>query len=186
MDSLREHAVPLISVLVFANVAGFRWIWSNITKTMDAHGAKLEKYFELHSECQKLLPEKYAKNSDLVNICNKLDKLNDFMASLPLIYRTKEEANKDWRDLEGRLAELKSLLQTTAELQNDNYNKLWDKLNRVVDEFRNSRNMIMDRQGKIEECVFTSREQVEMSKRLREKLALLTEDGHVETNEVDY
>lgn len=186
MDTLREHAVPIISVLVFANVAGFRWIWMNITKTMESHSLKLDKYFDLHNDCQKSLPEKYAKTGDLANICNKLDKLNDFLASLPLIYRTKEEANKDWRDLEGRISELKALLQTTADLQSDNYNKLWDKLNRVVDEFRNSRNMIMDRQGKIEKCVFTSREQVEMSKKLREKMALLTENGHIETDEVDY
>lgn|SRR5574343_335677 len=180
MESLKEHAAALITGLLTLNAVGYGYIWRSLQNTLKEHSQDLRKYQENHFRCQAELPDKFATVKSFEQIMAKLEQFSDKINNLHVVYRTKEEANRDWRELEGRIAELKGLIETIGKTQDVNDNKLWDKLNRVVDEFRNSRNMLMERQGEIEKRVYTNKELFETNKKLREKLPAMIHNGHIE------
>ena len=150
MESLKEHAAVIIGTLTFLNVAGYSWIAKTIFSKLDKHDAKLDAMAEAHHRCQKELPERFVQSKDMDMVFRKLDAINDKLNVLPLVYRTKEEAAKDWRFLESRLAEIQESIKTISDNQQTSATQLWDKLNRVVDEFRANRTMIMDKQAQID------------------------------------
>lgn len=168
MESLKDHALPIISGLLALNAFGYGALWRSLNRSVQDNAQEIKNINRMHYECQKILPEKFASLSLIKELSRKLDDIAEKLAVFPMTYRTKEEANKDWRILEQRMAEISSKIESSSQISQDGINKLWDKLNRIVDEFRNSRNMVMARQAKIEEKVYTSLEKIETERLVRE------------------
>ncbi len=121
MESLKDHAIPIISSLIFLNVAGFGWIWRLITRTLEEHSKDIKTYSRLHFECQRTLPEKFASLKAVETIFNRLDNILEKITEIPHKYRTKEDANRDWQELKTTLAKLETQ-------QKERHDQLWGKL----------------------------------------------------------
>lgn len=64
METLKEHAVPLITGLLFVVISLVSALWKFIANKLDAHDKKIDEIKQNHYECQKLLPEKFVSKTD--------------------------------------------------------------------------------------------------------------------------
>lgn len=149
IKTLCDHAQLAIPALlaVAAGMGGVSLWWlkryirgrdDDIRKIMD----KLELSLSNHDDCQKSLPEKYATRSDVTMICSKIDKLTEVVSQFHYVFRTKDEANREWRLLEQRLSTIEGNIKSLGEGNAERHREIWDKLNRVVDFFKDERTKI--------------------------------------------
>ena len=73
MESLKEHAIPIISTLFFITTGLVGLVWrgnsekfKNLSDRLEKIEGKIDKFIELHYECQKRLPEVYVRREDML------------------------------------------------------------------------------------------------------------------------
>jgi hypothetical protein len=78
---------------------------------------------------------------------------------LPLMYRTKEEANHDWQELTKTLTLIQRDLQNLQKSHEVSVSQLWNKLNRMVDSFLFLAKLIIDRQQGLEAKIYCDKKE---------------------------
>jgi hypothetical protein len=143
IQSLCDHGyivIPgLLTGITAMSTLSFWWIKRYIRDRDEAYQRitdKLDKALSNHDDCQKTLPEKYSTRADVALICGKIDKITEMIGQFHLVYRTKDEAQREWRLLETRLTSMESSIKSLADSNSERHREIWDKLNRVVDFFR--------------------------------------------------
>lgn len=143
IQTLCDHSKIVIPALLAA-IGGMgavaiwivkRWIKQDDDNNKELH-TKLDLALANHDECQKTLPEKYANKNDVQLICGKIDKLAEIVSQFHYVFRTKDEAQREWRLLENRLTQIEGNIKALSESQAERHREIWDKLNRVVDFFK--------------------------------------------------
>ena len=74
MQSLQEHAVPLITALTFLVVACVGFIWRGLFVRLDKFERMMETIMAAHDNCQKALPLVYVTKSDFEKFTNALER----------------------------------------------------------------------------------------------------------------
>lgn len=146
IQTLCDHGAAVIPILLaaIAAVGGLNLWWirryigkedqwkEKNEKRQDAILAKLELALAAHDMCQKVLPEKYATRPDVALIGLKIDKITDLISNFHSVYRTKEEASREWHMLEARLSAIEGSVRDLAEGNAERYKGIIEQLNRVV------------------------------------------------------
>src|SRR5574343_261094 len=144
-----DHSKLIIPILLFIvvlnlGIIGFffrKYFINRIDKIFD----KLDTIQTNHDNCQKDLPVVYAHKADVEKIFEKIDLVVDKMSNLYLVFRTKDEAAKEWRLLEQRLTGMESARGSMDKSNAERHREIWDKLNRMVDFIKDERDKIEQR-----------------------------------------
>jgi hypothetical protein len=108
---------------------------------------------------------------DIQSLRNELSSAGSALATMPLIYRTKDEAMKDWKELLQTLAGIKSDLLNLSKSQNEGVRQLWDKLNRSFESYMFLAKTVIDRQQALEAKIYCN-DQEQLRQSLQETAQL--------------
>jgi hypothetical protein len=108
---------------------------------------------------------------DIQNLRNELVSAGSSLATMPLIYRTKEEATKDWKELLQTLAGIKADLMNLQKNQDAGIRQLWDKLNRSFESYMFMAKTVIDRQQSLESKIYCH-DQEQLQKAMKETAEL--------------
>jgi hypothetical protein len=102
----------------------------------------------------------------------------------PLTYRTREEAARDWKELQKILSDIQADIRNLTANQQEGIRQLWDKLGRTVESFLFLAKVIIDRQQAIESKLYCdNKDQLDRVKREAADLLTQMESFRVEKHQ---